>query len=261
MLILANDDEYTDKISKLVGPAFNDITSVEDEQDPITYDKFWEINNGKKIPTNINKYYLFSYIDSKDKIRCLTIFTIHDMINDDNYVHPHTMEQIPTTDIKRAKELIKFYQTKIGLFKEDETNHSPEYKLTNKLSKLFKRFHMHSIYFEEKWLMNIQDIYKLEKIIKETEKIANANFKQINPNLTNFKIFTGRKKKALKKNDTEGIEIELLELKEYIVGEWEKLIDAANNSNNQIPIWILASGLSVVVPEIKQKYPDLEVMN
>lgn len=263
LLILVNE-EYCDKIAELIGPVFQDVTLSEDEQDPVTYDEIWTINDGMKVPSSINKYYLFSYIDSKGKIRCLTIFTVYNMIKENNFIHPITMEQIPEVDIQRAKQLIDLYETKIGLFKKDESIFSPEFKLKNRLLKLFKQFHIHNIYLEENWLLSVNDKGDLYKIIKETEKLVSNNIKSINPNLHNFKIFQkiepkyskSSKNKTINMNDDDTI----LKLQEYIVDEWEKLIGAADNPQNQIPIWILASGLSFVVPQVKQKYPDLEIM-
>lgn len=252
LLIIANDEKYVNTISKLIGPVFSDITISEDEQDPITYDKIWIIENGKKKAAAINKYYLFSYIDSNNKIRCMTIFTINDMIENDDFIHPLTMEKIPDQDINRAKQLVEFYKTKIGLFKENEIIQTPEYKLSNRINRLFKKFHTHSIYFEEKWLMDLDDEEQLYKIIKETEKIISANYKLINPNLTTLKLF--QIKKNSKYDDA------IIDLKEYIVDQWEKLIDASSGPENQLPIWILASGLSSVVSDIKQKYPNVELM-
>lgn len=265
LLILVND-EYSDVISELIGPVFHDVTLSEDEQDPITFDEIWTLKNGLKVPANINKYYLFSYEDSQNKIRCLSVFTMYNMLNEKNYHHPITSEEIPPKDIKRAKKLINLYQSKLSLFKIDNSNLSPEFKLKNRLTKLFKQFHIHSIYFEEKWLLQLSDKTKLYKIIKETEKLVSNNIKSINPKLSNFKIFQKKEpvrsysSKTKPMINTDNIDDEIFELREYIVDEWEKLIQAADTPQNQIPAWILASGLSFVVPEVKQKYPDLEIM-
>ena len=275
LLILVNDDEYSDIISKLIGPVFNDITLSEDEQDPVTYDAIWTIKNGIKVPAAVNKYYLFSYVDSKGKIRCMTIFTIFSLINENNLMHPITMEKIPDADIDRANELINLYQTKLGLFKEDNSSMSPEFKLRNRLSKLFKQFHIHSIHLEENWLLDLDDKSKLYRIIKETEKLVSNNIKMINPNLHGFKVFQRKesnkyskkckssKRKASKNDDDDDDDDDddsIINLQKYIVEEWEKLIQAADSPQNQIPIWILASGLSFVIPAVKVKYPDLEIM-
>nr|QZX43262.2 hypothetical protein [Mimivirus sp.] len=158
----------------------------EDEYDPITYDAIWTIKNHNKIPGDINKYYLFSYLDSNDKIRCFTLFSIKDMLENEknDYKHPITQELIPEIDIQRARDLINIYKTKIGLFNDNyNTHYSDEYKLKCRISKLFKRFHIHSIFMEEKWLLSIDNQTKLDKIISETKKLIDSNIKIINPNL------------------------------------------------------------------------------
>ena len=263
LLILVNDDEYCEKISELIGPVFNDITLSEDDQDPVTLDPIWTLINGVKTPAAVNKYYLFSYKDAKDKIRCMTVFTLYNMVQNNDYVHPMTMEAIPEADIERAKELVELYTTKIGLFNDNDSDQSPEFKLKNRLTKLFKQFHVHSIYFEESWLVGITDQTKLYKIISETEKLVSNNIKSINPDLHGFKVFQKKQTKSFKsksKSNSNNDDDSIINLQEYIAEEWEKLVKAANNSQNQIPIWIIASGLSFVVPEIKQKFPNLELM-
>lgn len=249
LLILANDDVYKQKIADLIGPVFNDITVSEDDQDPVTLDPIWKIQNGERVPAAINQYYLFSYLDSKNKIRCLTIFTIYDMIQTDDYLHPITMEEIPKKDINRAKELIELYNTKIGLFKMDDSNMSAEFRLKNRLTRLFKKFHMHSIYLDENWLLKCEDFDKLQKLINESNAIIKNNTQSIKPiSKKNIIMF-----KSIKVNET-------IDLHEYIVDQWEKLIELTDNPQNQIPIWIIVYGLSMISSEVKEKYPDLDLM-
>jgi len=266
-LILINEDEYSQKIAALIGPVFNDVTVSEDECDPITLDPIWTTRNQIKVPANINKYHLFSYVDSKNKVRCLTIFTMYNIIQNSQYNHPVTLEPIPEKDISRAQELIELYSTKVGLFKkQDEASQTPEFRIKNKVSALFKKFHIHSIYFEESWLTLIKNIADLEKIIIETEKLVSNNVHIISDEVDSIDVFgqaatlknkSISKKKTKKQNNDRPT---LLALQEYIVDEWNKLINAANNPQNQMPIWIIASGLSYVEPEIKKKYPHLEIM-
>lgn len=256
LLILVNED--SNKFSELIGPVFNDITLSEDALDPITYDEFWTIQNGVKKPANINKYYLFSYVDTSNKIRCLSVFTLYNLIKNNSLEHPNTMEKIPQKDIDRAKKLIELYDTCVGLFNDNESNLSPEFKLKNRITKLFNQFHIHSIYFEESWLLDLDSCDKLDKIIKETRQLVSNNLKSINPNINGFSIFN--KKSSLISKVSKDVEDELLNIKEYIVIEWEKLIQASDTPQNQIPIWIIASGLSFVTSKVKEKYPELEIM-
>jgi len=266
LLILVNSEAYEDILPELIGPVFHDVTVSEDEQDPVTYDVIWSWNEGLKVPGTTNKYFLFSYCDSKEKIRCMTIFTIYNMFTEDNFIHPITMEPIPEKDIERAKQLIELYQNKLGLFKDRTIDMSPEFVLKNDVVKLFKQFERHSIYFEEGWLLSIEDKNKLYKIINETRKFVSNNIKLINPSLKNLELFQRKEKSknkyasAFKKKTNDDPEDTILELKKYLVSEWEKLINAADSPQNQVPIWIIATGLSSVVPQVKQKFPDMQMM-
>lgn len=263
LLIMINDDECLEKIIRLIGPVFNDITLSEDQEDPWTMDIIWTQNNGVRTATDINKYYLFSYFDSDKKIRCLTVFTLHTMVVKDDFTHPLTMETIPKKDIIRAKELIDMYTVKLNLFKgQVDSVLSPEYNLKNKISKLFKRFHRNSIYFEEDWLININDEDKLLKIIRETDRLVKNNIQSINSSIKNLDLFADLPKKNINKEkltDTEKLS-DLIILKECICDNWEKMVKLADSELNQLPIWIIAHSLSPFVPEIKNKFENLELM-
>lgn len=277
MLIMLNDDEISEKIINLIGPVFDDITLSEDQEDPITMDKIWEYGkDGMKIPLFANKYHLFSYKDSKSKIRCLTIFTLYDMCQSGDITHPITTEPIPEADIIRAKELIDIYSTKLNLFGSgSDVNMSPEYELKNRINHLFKQFHIHSIFFEESWLTSITSKDQLVKVIHETEQLAKNNMRIIHADLTKLNFqnpFVSAPKKSAKKfirsrdikckesEDETANPSDILTIKKYIVDMWNELIKVADNPNNQAPIWIIAYGLSFVVPEVKIKFPDLELM-
>jgi len=264
MLIMINDDEISEKLSELLGPAFDDITLSEDQEDPITMDKFWDIRAGRKVPLFDNKYYLFSYHDSKGKIRCLTVFTLYDMIESKDYDHPSTTEPMEPDVIERAEKLIELYTTKLNLFNQNSINkNSPEYELKNRINKLFKQFHVHSIYFEDSWLLNVIRSDELSRIVRETQNLANNNVRNINPNV---RAFTFPQSDAIMPKVIKGsksaltVGVDTLSLQNHVVDTWEYIIKAANNSNNQVPIWIIALGLNGVVPAVGEKYPGLSEM-
>ena len=96
----------------------------------------------------------------------------------------------------------------------------------------------------------------LEKIMRETELLVSNNIENITSTQTNFRIFSQKPKSTGDKDST----VSFINLKEYIVDQWEQLIKLADNTQNQVPMWIIISGLSFVVPEIKTKYPDLEII-
>jgi hypothetical protein len=249
LLILINDEEYADKIPSLIGPVYDDITLSDDDRDPVTFDIFWELDsNNKKIPSDVNKYLLFSYKDDHDKIRCFTVFTLDSMIKSEKYEHPTTTEPMSSKNIKRAKKLIDIYTKKLTMFKQrNESNLTPEFKLKVRINKLFSKYHVHNIYLEDKWLLDIDNTSDLLNIITTTSDIAHNNL-------------TGSKKLFKKTYDTHNTDENVFLLKEYIVREWEKMIELVNDTNNQVPIWIIASGLSDFNQEIFEKYPTIEMM-
>ena len=246
LLILVN--ECKDQIAELIGPVFNDVCVSEDQSDPITFDPFWEYQDGKKLPMYHNTYYLFSYHDTKNKVRCLTVFTIYNMFKDNTFIHPITQEPISDEAVTRAKTLVDLYSTQINLFKSQNSNMSEEYLLKNRVTKLFQQFHIHNIYLDVAWFTSINDKNNLNKIIKETSNLIKNNAKLINPKKDKIDAFLCKEPN------------EVTELQNYIVNEWQKLLNAADIPQNQIPIWIIVSGLSFVVPEIKVKFPDLEIL-
>lgn len=247
LLVLVNDDKYYDIIPELIGPVYKDITLSEDDQDPITYDVIWTTKNGIRVPGEISKYYLFSYRDTDNKIRCFTIFTIHDMIKEGNFTHPITLQEIPPYDVDRARRLIKIYDEEIGLF-NDHTDLSPEFKLRNRVVKLFKTFHHNSIYLEEEWLLSITDFVKLKRLIQNTHNLVKNNLSSINPKIKTCSLFSMP------------IYSSMLDLQVHFIQEWEKLISLSDTPNNQIPIWIPVIALAEFTPMIKQKYPNINAM-
>lgn len=272
LLIMINDITCADILPGLIGPVFDDVTLSEDQGDPVSMDKFWEFEDNVKISTeSINKYYLFSYRDSRRKVRCFTVFTLYDMCISENFVHPITTEPISEEDVTRGKELIKLYSTKLNLFNTHGTiTMGSEYKLKNKVGQLFNQFHAHSIFFDESWLISITEDDKLYTVIRETSRLVESNITHINPKLRSIQdIFKESVPKCVYqkgKGKTNYVEVETKEkqefthiLKEYLLRYWEELFKASSK-NNQYPIWIIGLALSAVNPQVKDKFPGLDSM-
>lgn len=250
MFILLNDEKYSKKLPELIGPVFDDITLSEDEFDLMTMDQIWTNVNGIKVPTFPNKYFLFSYEDSHNKIRCFTIFTLYELVKNNNFRHPTTNEGLSAKTIKRAKKLIKIYSEELSIF-DDYKKVSDDVSLKNKVTNLFRKISAYNIFLEESWFLSINDINLLKKIIFDTHDILSKNLKNINPNIRTTTLF----KKIIRKKESS------LKIKDYIVDEWDKLLNLVDLSLNKIPLWILVSGLYNVIPIVKEKYPNLDIMN
>lgn len=251
MLILINEE--TKEIKTLVGPVFDDVTVSEDDSDPVTMETFWTTEGKKRIPVpNLNVYYLFSYIDKSGKVRCLSIFTVHDMVVNNSFEHPLTREKMKTKDIDRAKRLVEIYDKKLQLFNTevDTKDMSPEFLVKNRLTKLFKKFEEKTIYFDEKWLLNINDKPTLYKLINETKRLVDNNREIIGNVPADSNLFA----KMRMADDT------VLSLKDYIVVQWELLDTYTSPPSNQAPIWLIGIGLSHVCKEVTAKYENIHFM-
>lgn len=244
LMILINEKNDLDEIENLIGPVFHDITLSDDEFDPITLDQFFVVKNNKKIPCDFSKYLLFSYNDSNNKIRCMTIFSIRSIIKTDNKIHPMTYQKIPDDVINRAKKLIEIYTNKLDLF--GDLISSIPILLKDRLDNLFKKFETFSIYFESQWIFNI-DTSDIHKIIIAMKNSINHNIRAINKYITKSSLF----EKKFPPDTPKNIMID------YLVDEWAVLFDMRSPENNQMPIWIIGGELRNYVPEISQKYPHL----
>lgn len=246
LLILINAN--MSEIEELVGPVFRDITLSDDSEDALTSDPFWTIENNVKVPTGLNSYYLFSYYDSANSVRCFTTFTIKYMLDNSITSHPVTGEEIPEADLNRARKLIELYSSKIGSLNPQAIT-SPEFTLKTRIEQLFKSFEKFSIYLEASWIMDLDDMTKLRRIATDTTRLVSNNVRSINPNLPSLKLFSTK----FPNNP--------LAAKELILEEWLVLMSKIDRPENQFPIWILICGLKGVIPEIQEKYPDLQIAN
>ena len=260
LLILTN--EYSDQLKELIGPVYDSLLLSEDDTDPISGDEIWTYEDGEKVPGTINKFYLFSYLDSNSKIRCFTVFTLKMILDKNDYKHPFSSEPIPESEIARGKRLVDFYHEKIDLFNETPCNSSPEFILENRIIKLFKTFEAkHTIFFERSWLLNMNSLDSLKKVIVETEKILRNNLQAI---VTDRAISSDIFATSMNISKISNIQRNPFSYKEYIVESWEFLISKTCGgdltSPNQAAIWMIALGLLPLVPEIETKFPGIRLM-
>jgi len=105
-------------LKKLVGPVYKDITLSHDNIDPYTLEDFWTTNSkGERIPGKMDKFLLFSYYDSKNYIRCFSIFTMIEFYKKNKYIHPLTFEPFPPDVIENAKAFVNFFMRELNIEK------------------------------------------------------------------------------------------------------------------------------------------------
>jgi hypothetical protein len=249
--IIINNYEDQNKLKALIGPIFNDITLSEDEMDPISLTPFWTLSeNGTRIPTNINKYFLFSYFDSQNKIRCFYIYTIHDLIKQNMLYHPVTQEPFDKKTLDRASELINIYFNELGINMSHDINKTLKEKLIAKTTEVFQKINKEGIIIDEAWFINLskQDVSKFHKELKTLveQNIPNKKlhvFKTINEKEGNKKIGPMNLKMKIIKNIDQFLEL------------------SKENNMFNICALILITALTIVSPGAKEKYPDIQLVN
>jgi hypothetical protein len=249
-LILSNDEELLALLKEYVGPIYDDVTLSTNETDPLTFDPIWEIDdNGSKIPC-IPNWQLFSYECLNHKVlKCVTIDTLYDVF----FLHKSNSSDLgifmSPNDETRALNLIEWYDYMLNFFSTRDAEISPELALHNRLVALFAKFKDNTTCFEESWLENITSVSNLKTVITNTHDILRQNYNLITESPEGAKLF----------NTKFSLSSTILDYKTYIVDEWEKMVKLAS-VDNQYPRWIIALGLSRVVPEILVKYPNIKYM-
>jgi hypothetical protein len=238
-------------VAELVGPAFDDLTQCEDDQDPVAMNcVYWTMVDGKRCACPINKYFLFSYIDSKGKIRCLSINTVFDMINNSMLAHPMTQEEISPENVTRARKMIAAL-TKINYF-ETEKELGPQ-KIRSMTLELFHKFGIQGIVMETPWFTGM-DIYYATKLNKDLQLLVKQNLPAIDPvrkpNLFNpFEYDSNNPKPE-----------DLARVQAQLLIDMNELLDLPKNKNNTLPYYIILGALSNLLPVVKERFPELQWM-
>jgi hypothetical protein len=240
-------------VRELVGPVFDDITVSEDDQDPVAMNCVYWIADatGKRTPcAGVNKFFLFSYVDSKNKVRCLSINTIYDMINNSMTTHPMTQEEISQSDISRARQMIAAL-TKINYFETDKEL-GPQ-KINSMTLELFHRFEIQGIVMETPWFTGL-DIHYVAKLNKDLQVLVKQNLQAIDPsrkaNLFNPFEYDPNNPKSE----------DLARLQALLLIDMNDLLDLSKNKNNKIPYYIILGALSNIHPVVKERFPELQWM-
>ena len=219
---------------KIFPKGFDYLDSL-DNKDPVSLNKFWIIENNKKkfIYKNIDN--LILYKDSNNFIKCIEKSTIEHLNHYNINYHPCSFEKFPDSILKNINKLkiknnVSLRDKSINIFKSFENNsifinHELFLNLDkNKLSKL--NFELKEFYYE-----NIS----LENRIKIDKKDGNSIFKKTS-NMLN--------------------ESSILEVQNYILDQIKLLLNYDDINLKFMLNYIILAGLSLVIPQIKEEYPD-----
>lgn len=208
-----------------------------DDRDPISMNLFWEEQNGiKKViypSEDYNK--LIMYRDSKNLVRCLEIESLKYMKTYNLNIHPVSCEEIP---FEIFNEIEIFDISKI---QNDKT-------IENSALDIFQYFSKISIF------INYESFLELDK---------SALFK-FNYELRDFWLQNFSKKQRdeisintiLLKDQTNMEEDSLEDIQKYLLGQLKVLLSCEKEDYKYMINYIIVGALGIVIPEIKEMYPD-----
>lgn len=238
-LLLKKYTSY-DENNDIRGPACGDVTRIDNQEDPINYEQFWTIVDGKKIAL-IDPNLVFSYYDD-DVIRGLHVLTIKLLFDMDPIKDPNTGKSFSKDVSLRAKRLINMLTKSFDFFSIDDEKLTIM-KLDAFALQFFKKFHTFSIYISNKWLRDIKNIDNLTVVLNRFDKLVKQNLK--------VKDIPEMNKDYDEDYLLENIH-NMIKLMSFV---YDKVVDM-----KQTLAWIIVESLAQVSPDVYKKYPDVKKM-
>ena len=220
---------FETKYNEFFPDNYSYIDSIED-RDPITFEMFWVEENGKKKIIYNDLLGLKLYKDSKGLVHCFEINTLEYMKHYNINYHPTTKDTLPDHLFDNIISNIKINQN-----------------ISHKAINVFNNFTNISIFIDSKYFIKLSNI-SLNKLYYETREFYIHN---IGTNIIN--IFN----KSIAEYNT----MSVLNKQHYILDCYDSLLKPSINTQDMyMTYYIILGGLSIVIPEVKDLYPDI-VMN
>jgi hypothetical protein len=224
----SNSDKLNENIYSL-------IDSV-DDKDPISLAIFWIEENGNKKIIYSDISALILYKDTHNLIRCFEKETLAYLKAYNINKHPITRDDIPEY-----------------VFKEIEAKNLVEEKKSQTLNEfaleIFQKFSLLSIFIDSKLFMNLnkQELIKFNYEIKDMYE-KNFSKDQIKE-ISNRVLFL--------KNKSELETMSIDKIQKYLLTEMNGLLSVKKEELKYMCNYILVGPLSIVIPIIRQTYPDI----
>ena len=213
---------------------YNLIDSV-DDRDPISMNMFWEEIDGVKIivyPENMMDQLVY-YYDKSNLLRCFEIDSIMHLKKYKMFNHPITQEPIP-------KEI--FDINKMNINKIEFTT------LESYALKVFQLFNKSSIFIDSKLFLETNK-YKLLRINYELNRLWNSNFND------SMKDEITKEYKEIVSYELNIKDIDTI--KRHILDNIKVLLECNNNKYKYIINIMVLYCLALIIPEIRDLYPDV----
>jgi len=205
-----------------------------DDKDPVTLNVFWKMENNikKVIYEDINN--LFLYKDKNGLIRCFEKETLAYLKAHKITKHPVTQEEMPPNIFITVKE--------INLLEERENM-----TIEDKALEIFQKFSSISIFIDSEWFLRLSKD-KLKKFNYELSSFYRENLSKSQQDSVG--------KDLLNKTEGELNSMNIKDIQLYLLNEIDKLLSIKVEELKYMCNYILVGALGIVIPEIKELYPD-----
>jgi hypothetical protein len=208
-----------------------------DDRDPISMNLFWEEKNGiKKVVYPCKDFNnLIIYRDSKNLIRCFEIESLKYLKTYNLNTHPFSLEEIPSLILDKIEIL------DISKIEKDKT-------IENLALDIFQYFSKISIF------INYESFLHLDK-----SALFKFNYELRDFWLQNFstKQRTEISKDTLLPKDQTSMQEDSLEnIQKYLLDQLKVLLSCEKEEYKYMINYIIVGALGIVIPEIKEMYPD-----
>lgn len=212
-----------------------DFLEAIDNRDPITLNYFWiKKDGGKKFIFN-NYENLILYKDDNNNIRCLEKKSLEYLKFYKINKHPVTLNKIPEF-IMNNVENIKL---------ENDEN------LESKSLRIFNKFSNISVFIDHNKFINL-DVRELKKFNYEA-----SDFYYKNLSVENRKIIDGKDGNSFFKLSNNDLNNKVKEdILDYLLNQIDLVLSCTNNNLKYMINYIIIGSLGIVIPEIKEQYPD-----
>jgi len=213
------------------------ILSSTDDRDPISMNIFWkEINGIKQIEyPEENFSQLVFFFDSKKLLRCLEKETLSYLKTYNLKLHPVTSEAIPEElfDNLSLVDLVKLEKSKT---------------IEDIALDVFQYFSKISIFIDYEWFIELSK----EKLLKFNYELKDFWLQNVPDNqkkLVSSSPILSKSNDELESKNTE-------EIQRYLLDEIKMMLQCENDEVKYMVNYILLGALGIVIPKIKELYPD-----
>jgi hypothetical protein len=213
------------------------LIDCNEDRDPISMNMFWVEENGiKQIVYPDDKLdQLVMYIDSKNIIRCFEKETLKYLKTYNMTVHPISMEEIP----KELFDMVE--QVNLIQIQENKT-------IENVALDVFQYFNKISIFVDYEWFLDLTK----EQLIKFNYELRDfwlQNFSETQrQSISDSPI--------LSKNNDSLINLSQEEIQKYVLSQMKQLLECDKEEFKYMINYIILGALGIVIPKIKELYPD-----